>query len=97
MRSPCLVCLYTHAKRLEQAVAQQSQSLAAAAGEHTPAQETQPSSEASYRLLFDNNPQSMWVYDRDTLAFLAVNDAAVHHYGYTRAEFLGMTLNSTFR
>src|SRR5580765_5647776 len=34
----------------------------------------------------------MWVYDRETLAFLAVNDAAVHHYGYTRDEFLRMTL-----
>ena len=84
--------LYRHTKWLEQAIAQQSQGLAAAAGENTLAPETQPSSEASYRLLFDNNPQPMWVYDRDTLAFLAVNDAAIHHYGYTRAEFLGMTL-----
>ncbi len=87
-----LVRLYTHARRLEQAVAQQSQGLAGAAGESAPAQETQPASEASYRLLFDNNPQPMWVYDLDTLAFLAVNDAAVYHYGYTRAEFLGMTI-----
>src|SRR5262249_47043551 len=68
------------------------QGLAAAADENTLAQETQPSPEASYRLLFDNNPQPMWVYDLHTLAFLAVNDAAVHYYGYTRAEFLGMTL-----
>jgi len=88
----CLVRLYMHAKWLEQAMAQQSQGLAAVAAENLPAPETQPASEASYRLLFDNNPQPMWVYDRDTLAFLAVNDAAVHHYGYTRAEFLGMTL-----
>ena len=88
----CLVRLYMHAKWLEQAMAQQSQELAAVAAENLPAPETQPASEASYRLLFDNNPQPMWVYDRDTLAFLAVNDAAVHHYGYTRAEFLGMTL-----
>ena len=58
-----LVRLYMHAKWLEQAIAQQSQGLAAAAGENTPAPETQPSSEASYRLLFDNNPQPMWVYD----------------------------------
>ncbi len=34
----------------------------------------------------------MWVYDRDTLQFLAVNDAALMHYGYTRAEFLNTTL-----
>ena len=85
-----LVRLYTHARRLEQAVAQ-SQRLAGAAGERVAAQETQPASEASYRLLFDNNPQPMWIYDCDTLAFLAVNNAAVHYYGYTRAEFLGMT------
>src|SRR5712691_10874034 len=87
-----LVRLYTHTRRLEQAVAQQSQRLAGAAGESAPAPETPPAAEASYRLLFDNNPQPMWVYALDTLAFLAVNDAAIHHYGYTRAEFLGMTL-----
>ena len=34
----------------------------------------------------------MWVYDEETLAFLAVNDAAVEHYGYTREEFLGLTI-----
>jgi PAS domain S-box-containing protein len=45
-----------------------------------------------YRLLFEGNPHPMWVYDRSTLAFLAVNDAAVRHYGYTRAQFLAMNL-----
>ncbi|HEY0947811.1 MAG TPA: PAS domain S-box protein [Opitutaceae bacterium] len=45
-----------------------------------------------YRLLFDQNPSPMWVYDRETLRFLDVNAAAVRHYGYTRAEFLGMTI-----
>ncbi|HYK19100.1 MAG TPA: PAS domain S-box protein [Pyrinomonadaceae bacterium] len=45
-----------------------------------------------YRLLFESNPQPMWVYDLETLRFLAVNDAAVRHYGYSRAEFLEMTL-----
>jgi PAS domain S-box-containing protein len=49
-------------------------------------------SEAQYRLLFESNPQPMWVYDLATLRFLAVNDAAVRHYGYSRAEFLEMTL-----
>jgi len=34
----------------------------------------------------------MWVYDVDTLAFLAVNAAAVRHYGYSREEFLSMTM-----
>jgi PAS domain S-box-containing protein len=49
-------------------------------------------SEAQYRLLFESNPQPMWVYDLTTLRFLAVNDAAVNHYGYSRAEFLDMTI-----
>ena len=49
-------------------------------------------SEAQYRLLFESNPQAMWVYDLETLRFLAVNDAAVRHYGYTRSEFLEMTI-----
>ena len=34
----------------------------------------------------------MWVYDAQTLRFLAVNEAAVRHYGYTRQEFLAMTI-----
>ena len=48
--------------------------------------------EASFRLLFDNNPMPMWVFDAETTAFLSVNDAAVQHYGYSRARFLRMTL-----
>jgi len=47
-------------------------------------------SEAKYRLLFENNPMPMWVIDAETLDFLAVNDAAVRHYGYSREEFLSM-------
>lgn len=49
-------------------------------------------SEEKYRLLFDNNPQPMWIYDLETLAFQEVNQAAVNHYGYSREEFLSMTL-----
>jgi PAS domain S-box-containing protein len=49
-------------------------------------------SESRYRLLFEANPQPMWVFERASLAFLAVNHAAVTRYGYTREEFLGMTL-----
>jgi PAS domain S-box-containing protein len=45
-----------------------------------------------YRLLFDLNPEPMWVYDLETLRFLAVNEAAIRHYGYTREEFLAMTI-----
>jgi two-component system, cell cycle sensor histidine kinase and response regulator CckA len=48
--------------------------------------------EERYRLLFESNPQPMWVYDIETLRFLAVNEAAIRHYGYSRAEFLAMTV-----
>ena len=49
-------------------------------------------SEQRYKLLFESNPQPMWVYDLETLAFLMVNDAAVNDYGYSREEFLRMTI-----
>lgn len=55
-------------------------------------QETVRESEERYRRLFESNPHPMWVFDGKTFSFLAVNDAAVHHYGYSREEFLGMTL-----
>ena len=42
--------------------------------------------------LFDQHPQPMWYYDRDTLAFLRVNEAAVALYGHSRAAFLAMTV-----
>jgi two-component system sensor histidine kinase/response regulator len=48
--------------------------------------------EAGFRLLFDNNPMPMWVYDVATLRFLEINDAAVAHYGYSRAGFLGLRI-----
>jgi PAS domain S-box-containing protein len=52
--------------------------------------------EAKYRSLFENNPLPMWVYDLETLAFLAVNDAAIQHYGYSREEFLSMTIEDLY-
>jgi PAS domain S-box-containing protein len=48
--------------------------------------------ELRVRDLFLQHPKPMWVYDLETLAFLAVNDAAIRHYGYSRAEFMAMTL-----
>ncbi len=48
--------------------------------------------EASFRLLFDSNPLPMWVYENTSLRFVAVNDAAIAHYGYGREQFLAMTL-----
>ena len=49
-------------------------------------------SELRYRLLFKANPHPMWLYDIDTLQFLEVNDAAVYYYGYSREEFLSMSI-----
>lgn len=48
-------------------------------------------SEARYRMLFEVHPHPMWVVESKTLKFLAVNEAAVKHYGYSREEFLSMT------
>ena len=49
-------------------------------------------SEERYRLLFEWTPQPIWVYDEETLYFLTVNEAAIRVYGYSRQEFLSMTI-----
>ena len=48
--------------------------------------------EASFQHLFMANPQPMWIFDLSTLRFLAVNQAALQHYGYSQAEFLDLTI-----
>jgi PAS domain S-box-containing protein len=48
--------------------------------------------ERRFRLMFDKNPLPFWVFDSETLAFLEVNEAAQRAYGYTRDEFLAMTI-----
>lgn len=50
-------------------------------------------SEALYREMFDANPNPMWVMDAETRAFLAINDATINHYGWTREEFATMSLD----
>ncbi|MCT7949478.1 CHASE3 domain-containing protein [Ancylothrix sp. C2] len=55
-------------------------------------EETLSESEQRYRSLFELNPHPLWVYDQETLEFLAVNEAAIQHYGYSRAEFLSLRL-----
>ncbi|NJL95837.1 MAG: PAS domain-containing protein [Anaerolineae bacterium] len=52
----------------------------------------QASLQARYRHLFEANPHPMWIFEVGNLRFLEVNDAAVQKYGYSRAEFLRMTL-----
>jgi PAS domain S-box-containing protein len=49
-------------------------------------------SEKAYIRMFRENPQPMWIYSKEDLRFLEVNDAAVALYGYTREEFLQMTI-----
>jgi PAS domain S-box-containing protein len=48
--------------------------------------------ESRYRAMFEHSPTPMWLYECETLRFIEVNHAAVLHYGYTRDEFLGMTI-----
>jgi two-component system cell cycle sensor histidine kinase/response regulator CckA len=56
------------------------------------AEEIAHASEKNYRLLFEGNPQPIFVYDLDTLAFLEVNEGAIRRYGYTRDEFRSKTI-----
>lgn len=58
----------------------------------TPSDDESPKLQLSYQLLFEQNPLPMWVYDARTLRLLAVNQAAVEHAGYTRQEFVALTL-----
>jgi two-component system cell cycle sensor histidine kinase/response regulator CckA len=60
--------------------------------ERKQAEQTLHDSVAHYREMFEANPNVMWVFDSETLRFLAVNDAAVAHYGYSRDQFLSMTV-----
>jgi two-component system cell cycle sensor histidine kinase/response regulator CckA len=56
------------------------------------AEEDLRATNARYRLLFDCSPLPMWVYDTATLAFVAVNEAAIRHYGFSREEFSRLTI-----
>ncbi len=55
-------------------------------------QEALRRSEEQYRVLFEANPHPMWVFHGPTLAVIAVNDTAIRHYGYSREEFLRMSV-----
>ena len=50
------------------------------------------SSEEKYKTLFNKSPLPKWIYDEETMRFLEVNDTAIRDYGYTREEFLSMTI-----
>jgi two-component system cell cycle sensor histidine kinase/response regulator CckA len=50
-------------------------------------------SEANSSFLFAHNPLPMWVFEKGSLRFMQVNDAALRHYGYERVEFLSMSVS----
>lgn len=55
-------------------------------------QPIQPTISAPYLNIFNLNPLPMWIYDFNSLQFIDVNEAAIHHYGYSRSEFLQMSI-----
>ncbi len=57
-----------------------------------PVKELLKQKDVRFRLLFEDNPLPMWVFDRESLRFLEVNQAATVRYGYSREEFLNMTV-----
>jgi len=60
-------------------------------------QEKLKEQERTFRLLFSGNPHPMWVLEATTLRFLEVNEAAIQHYGYSREEFLSLSLHDIQR
>jgi two-component system, NarL family, sensor histidine kinase UhpB len=61
--------------------------------ERKKAEEQVAASEEKYRQIFYKNPFPMWITDKETLQILEVNESAIKKYGYTRDEFLELTLN----
>jgi PAS domain S-box-containing protein len=49
-------------------------------------------SEQQYRLMYEDSPLPQWMYDLNTFKFMSVNEAAINHYGYSREEFLQMSV-----
>jgi PAS domain S-box-containing protein len=60
--------------------------------EHKTAEASLETSDAQYRVVFDDSPSPMWIFDEETLRILAVNDAATRVYGWSGNEFLEMTV-----
>jgi len=81
-----------HQRSLKRAISERTQELEIELEQRKQKEKELQESEKRYRQLFVTNPQPMWVYDLESLRFLAVNDAAITHYGYSREEFLEMTI-----
>jgi hypothetical protein len=79
-------------EHLEQLVRVRTAALTAEIEERKRAEFALKESENRYRMLFDANPLPLWLFDTETLRFLTVNESAIKHYGYSREEFLSMTI-----
>jgi len=81
------------AREAEHAAVAESRLAKLAADERRHAlEETLEQTQANYRELFQSNPVPMWIYDVETLRFLAVNDRALKKYGYSAEEFDRMSI-----
>jgi len=95
----CLVLIQRVIQRLEKIIIQESELQGQLADEILEREflvNKLQESEDYYRYLFSSNPIPMWVYDSNTLCFLQVNDAAIKHYGFSRQEFLDMTIDKIY-
>ncbi|MDH3629146.1 MAG: PAS domain-containing sensor histidine kinase [Acidobacteriota bacterium] len=79
----------SHAQQLSE----RSEELECEISERKRTEVTLRESQERYRTLFESSPHPMWVYADDTLRFIEVNDAAIDRYGYSRDEFLSMTID----
>ena len=86
--------LRDHRDNLERLVVVRTEALAESNRELDIARREALAREANFRMLFEGNPQPMWVYHPTTLRFLAVNQAAIEQYGWSRNEFLAMDVAS---
>jgi PAS domain-containing protein len=53
--------------------------------------------DVDYKKLFEEAPQPSWIFDRETLEFLAVNNQTIELFGHSQEEFLGMRLTDYWR